>query len=35
MQKVFGTIIGEICDGVISPSDGLAAAQRSLENLGK
>jgi multiple sugar transport system substrate-binding protein len=35
MQKVFGTIIGEICDGVVTPKDGLAAAQRSLENLGK
>ncbi|MET8763262.1 sugar ABC transporter substrate-binding protein [Lentzea sp. NPDC004782] len=35
MQQVFGTIIGEICDGVVTPKDGLAAAQRSLENLGK
>lgn len=35
MQKAFGTIIGEICDGVVTPKDGLAAAQRSLENLGK
>ena len=35
MQKVFGTIIGEICDGAVTPKDGLAAAQRSLENLGK
>jgi multiple sugar transport system substrate-binding protein len=35
MQKAFGTIIGEICDGVVTPKDGLAAAQRSLETLGK
>lgn len=35
MQKAFGTIIGQICDGAITPKDGLAAAQRSLENLGK
>ncbi|MDX8056719.1 extracellular solute-binding protein [Lentzea sp. BCCO 10_0798] len=35
MQKGFGTIIGEICDGTVQPADGLAAAQRSLEGLGK
>lgn len=35
MQKAFGTIIGEICDGIVTPKDGLAAAQRSLESLGK